>query len=93
MKKIRYTAPTTTITLTHKQKASVAKTLSVTEEHFLDLIKTGRSQHEIFNGIAASILASCPDQIDEKESRKLALNLIGFCQKIIDLQIKQDLLD
>ncbi|NDA90502.1 MAG: hypothetical protein EBY20_06325, partial [Alphaproteobacteria bacterium] len=75
------------------QRAPVAKTLSVTEEHFLDSIKTGRSQHEIFNGIAASILASCPDQIDEKESRKLARNLIGFCQKIIDLQIKQDLLD
>ena len=74
MKKIRYTEYTTTIALTHKQRASVAKTLSVTEEHFLDSIKTGRSQHEIFNGIAASILASCPDQIDEKESRKLARN-------------------
>jgi hypothetical protein len=48
MKKIRYTESTTTITLTHKQRAPVAKTLSVTEEHFLDSIKTGRSQHEIF---------------------------------------------
>ena len=66
----------------------MTKTLSIAEQKFLGSIKTGRSQNEIFNGIAASIRESYENEISEKESRQLASNLIGFCQKIIEIQIR-----
>lgn len=68
----------------------VKTTLSVTEQKLLSDIKTGRSQTEIFNGIAASIKDSYEGEMTEKESRELASNLIGFCQKIINIQIRQE---
>lgn len=64
--------------------------LSVAEQNFLSDIKTGRSQGEIFNGIAASIRESYEGEMTEKESRQLARNLISFCQKVINIQIRQE---
>ena len=68
----------------------IEKTSSITEKKFLSEIKTGRSQSEIFNGIAASIRESYDGEMEEKKSRELARNLISFCQKIINIQIRQE---
>ena len=66
----------------------MTKTLSIAEQKFLGSIKTSRSQNEIFNGIAASIRKSYENEMSDKESRQLASNLISFCQKIIEIQIR-----
>lgn len=58
------------------------------EKEFMDSITTEKSAAEIFSDIAATIKASHPGNISQAESRKLARNFIGFCQKVIEIQIR-----
>ena len=62
--------------------------LTAKEKEFMASIKTGRPANEIFSEIATMMSKCHDDDISETESRRLAKNFIGFCQKIIDIQIR-----
>jgi|GEM_PF-2070081 len=64
--------------------------LTSSDKNLLASLKTGRSQEQIFNSIATSIYDSHEGKITEQESRQSARNFIGFCQKIIDIQVRLD---
>ena len=64
--------------------------LSNTDKTLLASFRTEQTREEIFEGIAASIRNSYEGDMSEEESRRLARNFIGFCQKLIEIQVRLD---
>lgn len=64
--------------------------LTTEEKELLASIRTGGTKEEIFDSIAATIRKSYDYMITEEEARKAARNVICFCQKLIEVQVRID---
>lgn len=62
--------------------------LSTDEKELLASLKTGRTREEVFKNIVASIRESYEGKMTEQKAKQPARGFIGFCQKIIDVQIR-----
>ncbi len=63
-------------------------------ENTVNFINKKKSSSELFNNLATTMKEAYNndknfnDKIDDVEARKLARNMIEFCQKIIEIQIR-----